>query len=346
VEEVATTGLVLAHEYAAEVVEPLLARELPALRVAVARLGSGSDVLGLDDDTSCDHDWGLRLTVLVDAADVGRVDAVLERHLPAAWRGHPTRFTTTWDPTVRQRAEVASPVGFARSRTGLRLDCDPDTVGWLSLTGQAALEVAGGAVFRDDTGELTAIRRRLTWYPADVWRFALAADWSRLGAELPFVGRAADRGDDVGSRILAARLARTAMHLAFLLQRRWPPYAKWLGTAFASLPGTAEVSAPLDRALAAVDGRARQDALVEAVEALALLQGEVGLPTLTPVTAPFWDRATRGLRDIAALVRETIDDAELRRGPPVGTVEQWSDNVALLVDAERRLAATRALWAG
>ncbi len=207
-EDTSGTGLVLAREYAAEVVEPLLARHLPELRVAIARLGSGSDVLGLDDLVSCDHDWGLRLTVLVDDADVGCVRAAMERHLPAAWREHPTRFATTWDPIVRQRVEVASPVGFARSWTGLTLDRVPDTIGWLSLTGQAVLEVVGGAVFRDDTGELTAIRRRLAWYPDDVWRFAVAADWSRLGGELPFVGRAADRGDDVGSRILAARLAR------------------------------------------------------------------------------------------------------------------------------------------
>ena len=70
----------------------------------------------------------------------------------------------------------------------------------------------------------------------------------------------------------------------------------------------------------------------------------MGLPTLRPVTEPFWDRPTRGLRDVAQLLRDTIDDAEMRRGPPVGTVEQWSDNVAVLVDADRRLAATRALW--
>ena len=164
---------------------------------------------------------------------------MLEAELPESWRGHPTRFATTWDPVVRQRVEVSSPVAFARSRTGLTLDRAPTTVEWLSLTGQAVLEVAGGPVFRDDTGELTAIRDRLDWYPDDVWRYAMAADWSSLGEELPFVGRAAERGDDAGSRLLTARLARTRHAPRLPAGRRWPPYAKWLGTVFATLPGMA-----------------------------------------------------------------------------------------------------------
>lgn len=56
VEDAESNGIALAREYAAEVVEPLLTQELPGLRLATARLGSGSDVLGLDDSTSRDHD--------------------------------------------------------------------------------------------------------------------------------------------------------------------------------------------------------------------------------------------------------------------------------------------------
>jgi len=58
-------GAELAAAFHREVVGPLLARELPRLRYAAARLGSGSDVLGLDDAMSRDHDWGCRLTLLV-----------------------------------------------------------------------------------------------------------------------------------------------------------------------------------------------------------------------------------------------------------------------------------------
>jgi len=318
-----TSGVELARAYSAEVVEPLLARALPDVPLASARLGSGSDVLGLDDETSQDHDWGLRLTVLVPDADVAEVDAVLEQGLPETWRELPTRFATTWEPTVRQRAEVSSPLAFAHSRTGLTLDHDPTTVEWLSLTGQAVLEVVGGPVFRDDTGELGTIRERLDWYPDDVWRFAQAADWARIGEELPFVGRTAERGDHAGSRVITARIVRTTMHLALLRARRWPPYSKWLGTAFAALPDREAVGEPLIRALRADDWRERESALAEALDALAG----------TTATQPFFDRPYRGLAD-----------ALLTDHRAIGTVEQWCDHVEVLTDADRRMAATRALF--
>jgi hypothetical protein len=341
-----SAGLELSREYAAEVVGPTLDRTLPGVPVALARLGSGSDMLGFDDATSRDHDWGLRLTVLVAAEHVDAVDAALERELPGSWRGHPVRFATTWQPVVRQRAEVVEPVDFARSRTGLDLSREPDAAEWLSLTGQAALEVTAGAVFRDDAGVVTRMRERLAEYPDDIRRHAIAAGWTRIGQELPLVGRTADRGDAVGSRIVAARLARTAMHLGFLLERRWAPYAKWLGTAFAALPGAGGLVAALDASLAAEDWRSREAGLVAVIDALARRQGELGLPTLEPATGPFWSRPYAALRELPELVQASIADPALRALPLVGTPEQWSDSVDLLVDGPRRLRMTRALLAG
>ncbi|MDN5766626.1 MAG: hypothetical protein L0H96_04740 [Humibacillus sp.] len=46
-------------------VSPIVLDRWPRMPHAAARLGSGSDVLGLDDATSRDHDWGLRLNLLV-----------------------------------------------------------------------------------------------------------------------------------------------------------------------------------------------------------------------------------------------------------------------------------------
>lgn len=51
------TGTDLARRYYDEVVEPILLGRWPGLPHAAGRLGSGSDVLGLDDATSRDHDW-------------------------------------------------------------------------------------------------------------------------------------------------------------------------------------------------------------------------------------------------------------------------------------------------
>lgn len=338
-------GADLAAAYSRVLVEPLLERVAPGMPFSTARLGSGSDVLGLDDAMSRDHDWGLRLTVVVAEEHVGRVDAILERDLPEHFRGRPVRFGTTWDPVVRQRAEVVSAPALAADRAGLPAEGPLEVLDWASVTGQAALELTAGPVLRDDDGVLGRLRDRFERYPDDVRRWAVASAWAKLGQELPFVGRAGARGDDLGSRLIAGRLALTAMRLGFLLERRWAPYSKWLGTAFAALPLAASVGPLLRAAVEAEQWEVRQDALAGAIDALSEAQAAAGLPSLTPATEPFWDRPHRGVRGVPELVRATIDDPLLRRAPLVGTPEQWTDDVGLLVDHRRRRAATAALLA-
>lgn len=344
-EEEPRSGIDISRAYWEQVVRPLLVKHRPGLEVAAARLGSGSDVLGYDDAQSRDHDWGLRLTVLVEEGRAPDIDALLECELPEQWRGLPTRFGTTWEPVTRQRVEVASAADFASSRVGIDPDrlIEPTGLGledWLSLTGQAALEVTAGPVFHDGPGVLSAIRERLAWYPRDVWLYALAADWHRLGQEFPDVGRAGLRGDEDGSAVIAARHVRTMLHLAHLLHRRWPPYGKWLARSAAALPGGGPLRSALHEVLRAQDWRARQAALADAAELLAAVQGSQGLPTLEPVTEAFFDRPHLGVRDLPTLLRELVEDPEVRALPVgMGTAEQISDNVTVLVDprARRRL---------
>lgn len=339
------SGIELARGYWADVVRPLLDRELPRLPRAAGRLGTGSDVLGLDDDTSRDHDWGLRLTLLVPAERVGEVDALLAASLPPSYQGWPTAFALTGDPAVRHRVEVASPAGLVRSRTGLDVGAGLTPADWLALTGQSVLEVTAGPVFEDTSGEITTLRERLAWYPHDVWLHVLAADWTRVEQELPFVGRTGQRGDDLGSRLIAARLVTALVRLGFLLERRWPPYPKWAGTLFARLPVAPSAGGYLAGALAATTWQERDAALRGACEALHARQRAVGLPALDGAACePFFDRPFTGLRDVAGVLRSAVTAPEVRALDHRGGVEQWVDDVGTLTDADlrRRLARVHA----
>jgi hypothetical protein len=287
---------------------------------------------------SRDHDWGLRLSLLVPDELVVAVDAHLGEHLPESFAGHPTRFATTWDPAVRHRVQVETASDLARSRLGVDPMADLTVADWLSLTGQAVLEVTAGEVFADVAAELDGIRRRLEWYPDDLWRHVVATDWARLGQELPFVGRTAERGDELGSRVVAARLAGIAMHLGHLLERRWPPYSKWLGTSFARLPRAGAAASPLEAALTANDWHERESGLVDALRVLSRVQADAGLPTVGDPVEPFWDRPYRGVRAaVVDVLASTISDPAVRSLPPgVGSAEQVSDNVDVLTTPFRR----------
>jgi Domain of unknown function (DUF4037) len=48
-------------------------------------------------------------------------------------------------------------------------------------------------------------------YPEPVWRWLLGCQWRRLAQEEPFVQRTAEVGDELGSGVIAARLARAAI---------------------------------------------------------------------------------------------------------------------------------------
>ena len=341
-------GAELSESFYRELVHPLLQHRHPGLAYAAARLGSGSDVLGLDDERSADHDFGCRLTLLLDQDQrnsVASVRATMEESLPESFRGWPVRFAVSWRPTVAVNVEVATVGEFAVGRLGVDPTGPLDVEDWLCLTGQSVLEVVAGPVFHDGTLQLAAVREELGWYPDDLWFYVLSAAWARLGQELPFVGRAGERGDEAGSKVIAARLARDLIHLAFLVERRWPPYPKWAGTGLHQLPAGPALAGQLDRTLASAGWQDLQDGLATAIEMLADRQGSLGLPSARPAVTGFFDRPFlipdgaihQGLWD-------AITDREVRRLPKgVGSVEQWSDNVDVLSHPGRR-AALRAMY--
>jgi Domain of unknown function (DUF4037) len=333
----------LAGQFHADVVAPLLAREMPGLRYAAGRLGSGSDVLGFDDEMSRDHDWGCRLTVLVGGGDrdaVPEIRALLERELPGSYRGLPVRFPLTWDSSLSHKIEIATVAEFALSRLGVDPTAELAAADWLILTGQSVLEVTAGPVFADQAGELTAVRATLRWYPPDIERYVLAAGWQRLSQQMPMVGRTGERGDQLGSRLLSAQLAGDLVWLAFALSRRWPPYAKWRGTAFHTLPVATELAGPLTAATTAPDWRDRESGLAEACELLLAAQRARGLPAPAAAVIPFFDRPYRTVDDAIskALLADIKDPGVARLPAGIGSIEQWADNTDILSHPGRRRA--------
>jgi hypothetical protein len=337
----------LAWEFHADVVGPLLTQVMPGLRYAAGRLGSGSDVLGFDDAMSRDHDWGCRLTLLVDEPDravVPQIRRLLERELPDSYRGFPVRFPVTWDPSGTHQVEVATVSGFAASRLGIDPTNELSAADWLILTGQSVLEVIAGPLFADRTAQLALVRARLNWYPPDIERYVLAAGWQRLSQEMPMVGRTAELGDELGSMLLSTRLADDLMLLAFTVSRQWPPYPKWRGTAFRALPVAADLADLLTTAAAAPGWRDRESALADACQILLDAQRARELPAPASAVVPFWDRPYRTVDEaVCQTLLSAITDPDVARLPVVGSIEQWVTSVDVLSNPARR-AVLRAAY--
>jgi len=334
------SGTQLSHAFATDVVTPLLARRLPGLPYATARLGSGSDVLGFDDAMSRDHDWGCRLTLLLDEQDAAQAEPVrqlLAAELPQTYSGRPVRFPVTWDPSGSHQVEVATVTDFAESRLGTRptLDGGLTTRGWLTVTGQGVLEVTAGPVFTDGTGELGRLRDALRWYPDEVDRFVLATVWIRIGMRMANIGRTAERGQELQSRITSAALAGELMELAYLVHRRWAPYAKWRE---ALLPAKESLTGPLERLLGAEDWRDRERAVLDAAELLLKVQREYGRPGPATAAARFYDRPYWTIDEqVPFSLLAEVTAAELTSLPfGMGAVGQWVDCDSLLSNPANR----------
>lgn len=351
-------GLRLSEMFFREAVAPILVSAFPDLRYSAARIGPGSEVLGYDSERSTDHGWGPGLTLFLSDGDHAKfaasIAAELSVRLPTTFRGYSTSYDNSPRRGTRgfQSAEpgrVNHDVAIESLWDFLRamLDIDPQQplkpVQWLLMPQQALLEVTEGRVFHDGLGELNPIRTKLAWYPHDLWLYMLASQWTRIAQEEPFVGRCAEAGDELGSRVVAARMVRDLMRLCFLIERHYAPYSKWLGTAFARLDCANELGSVLDSAMAARTFAERERHLCVAYEAVARMHNHLAITSpLDPTVRKFHDRPYLVLdaERFAKALLDAMTDPELKQiyaaAGPIGGIDQFADSTNLLGRTELR----------
>ena len=353
-------GLDLSQSFYEEAVGPILGRHFPGLVHSAALLGPGSEVLGYDTAQSMDHDWGPRLMLFLTPADhdthANEIDRVLREELPFEIRGYPTNLSRHEDGTALMLSTDSQPInhgvmlltvkGFFPHVLGFDPTGDVRAVDWLSVPENHLLMVTAGRVFHDGLGQLEPIRAKLRYYPHDVWLYLLAAQWRRIGQEEAFMGRCGQAGDDLGSRLVAARLVRDLMHLCFLMERHYAPFIKWLGTAFAQLDCAAVLSPVLTRVLAADSWQQREEYLTIAYEFVANTHNNLGITEpLSVQVSQFHSRPFQVIHAdrFVEAIRAAITSAEVLALPEhLGSVDQFLDST----DALRHLPHFKAVLFG
>ncbi len=345
----AMQGIELSRGFYVDVVRPWLEKAAPELRYSAALLGSGSELLGFDDETSKDHDWGPRLRIYVAKDQFGhfarRLIDEFSKVAPAQYLGEPIGLRGRAAPiatgmeavgAVEHGLEFHTLEALLESHFAVRSVENLSALQWLGLAEQKLLAFTSGAIFHDDDSCLSSARERVKYFPDDVWLYKISCQWRRIAEEQAFVGRAGQVGDDLGSRIIAARLVRDVMRMGFLLERRYAPYSKWLGSAFAMLPIAEALSPHLTRSLLASEWIERGEALAAAYLELAHKQNALGIAEFKPVVGPYHDRpfATINVDDACGAAQSAISDAWLKGLPIIGSVDQVSDCTPVLEDAQ------------
>lgn len=222
-----------------EIVHPLLSTHFPAesAQMAAGFFGYGSEVLRLDDAYSTDHHFGLRVNILLpEALKTARGVAIedgLAAHLPHHWRGRELREGYTRTKGV----ELASYEHHLRSTIGL--DRPPQThAEWLKIPEEDITHIVAGEVWHDPSGRFTTVRQALDAYYPEPVRLRRLAHWCRYfsGMGVYALKRALLRDNLLYASTTFARSLRWGVQMAFLLDRRYYPYDKWMTEMFHRLP--------------------------------------------------------------------------------------------------------------
>ena len=224
-------GLELFRAFYEQYGAPLLHEQFPETEqlVAVGLIGSGSECLGFDDEVSQDHDFepGFCLLLPDEAAVDRRTAFLLERayaKLPKAFMGF--------------RRSALAPVGGARHGVLRTADFFQEKVGapdgiltvdqWLKLPQQSLLEATGGEIYRDDLGEVTAIRAALSRMPEDVRKKRLAGQLLLMAQAGQYnYLRCLKHGEPAAAQLAVNEFVKSCMEAVFLLNRAYAPYYKW-----------------------------------------------------------------------------------------------------------------------
>jgi hypothetical protein len=343
-------GKKLSELYFSEVIHPLLSEHFPSLIYSAAQLGWGSDVLDMDTPMSMDHGWGPRLTLFLNGPDFVKYEDTLDQffvnHLPFTFKGFSTHFEKADSGSfvmearneypIRHMITVTTPERFFADTLGVELQKPLTPPIWLTIPQQRLLTVQSGEIYYDGLGSLEPLRSRFHWYPDDLWCYLLANQWQRIDQDAPFLSRTGYVADELGSRLLGARLISDLMNLVFLMEKQFAPYRKWIGSVFQRLDLAPYLTPIFNAILDSQDWVTRESYLTEAYLLVIKAHNALNLTEEIPVRVQaFHDRPflVPPAGEIANALLDGVTDPAVKALPAaLGSVNQISDSTDVLDD--------------
>ncbi|MEJ5249061.1 MAG: DUF4037 domain-containing protein [Caldilinea sp.] len=238
----------VSRQFFEEVLLPILRRDFPeeTAQTAFGVFGYGSEVMGMDDQFSSDHHWGIRVNaVMPDALYYSRGYLIAQSilpYLPERYRGYDVRAGFSGGTGL----SITGLESYLKTTIGI--DHAPQTYAeWLSAPEEDIVHVINGEVWLDELGRFSHVRTVLQGYYPEPVRLRRIAHWCRYfsGMGSYALKRALLRNNEYYATITFSRAVRWAVQLCFMLEKRYYPYDKWTYAFFQRLPRLYEPMAPL-----------------------------------------------------------------------------------------------------
>lgn len=303
-------GIELSELFYREYGEPMLkerfAEYLPF--IAVGLTGCGSERFGYDDCISCDHDFEAGFCVFLP--DESLVDRKTEFALERAYSKLPCEFMGV------KRAQISAVGGnrygimrisdFLLEKTGSP-DGELSLKQWLFTPEQSLAEATNGKIFYDGLGVFSKIRKTLEYMPEDVRLKKLAGELLMMGQSGQYnYLRCVARGESGAAQLAVIQFVSSAMHVIFLLNKKYMPYYKWSFRALRELDKLSELSFDLEDLISS--GNSESEVAQKQIK-IERISTEIIKMLLEQGISDFCENELEGH---AYAVNSKISDAELR----------------------------------
>ena len=228
--ELKSIGRQMFEDFYYEYGEPMLQKKFPAFldKIAIGKVGEGSDCFGFDDEISFDHDFGPGFSMWVTRETYDQIGSFLQAEydkLPTTFRG----VTRNTMENGKGRVGVCIIEDFYKRI--LRIGKVPETLEEWSRIEEFALATAtNGWILKDEEGIFSQIRNQLlAYYPDEIWLSKIAQCMYSISQYGQYnYGRMARRADVVTAEQCRSQFIKNVMEMIYLLNRTYAPYYKWM----------------------------------------------------------------------------------------------------------------------
>lgn len=329
---------------------PMLHDKFPEYekKIAVGLVGEGSDCFGYDDMISTDHDYSIGFCMWLTDEDYEKIGNELQDAYEklinemGAMYARKYGLDTGMSIAIDNRKGVKTINGFYSEITGLKAgDNDMADAIW-EVADEKLATATNGAIYKDELGTFTQIRNSILGYMPEEKRLL------KLGAEMHYFSQYAQsnysrmmaRKDYVSAKLCVAKGIESAMRIAYILNKQYAPYYKWMRKGMDKLPKLTEMTTLLDEIAVCECQKAvwdnikynpvavfNQDKIVDLFEKIAaLIVDELNAQGIVTGKNPFLEMHSRKLLGLdAGEVKE--ETAEKKVEKPVDKRTELIENI-------------------